>query len=68
MPLCGATWDENGVPPWTRGDLRGVWEGETNPPRRSATAVAPRHPSEEGISKEFSCRGATFDEKAVPVE
>ena len=24
MPLCGATFDENSVPPWTRGDFRGV--------------------------------------------
>ena len=24
MPRCGATFDENSVPPWTRGDFRGV--------------------------------------------
>ena len=24
MPRCGATFDENTVPPWTRGDFRGV--------------------------------------------
>jgi hypothetical protein len=23
MPLGGATFDENSVPPWTRGDFRG---------------------------------------------
>ena len=47
MPLCGATFDENTVPPWTRGD-RGVLDAATDPPRRSATAVAPRHPSSQG--------------------
>ena len=26
MPLAGATFDENSVPPWTRGDFRGVLE------------------------------------------
>jgi len=26
MPRCGATLDENSVPPWTRGDFRGVLE------------------------------------------
>ncbi len=24
MPRCGATFDGNSVPPWTRGDFRGV--------------------------------------------
>ena len=28
MPPCGATFDENSVPPWTRGDFRGVFERE----------------------------------------
>ena len=46
MPLCGATFDENSVPPWTRGDFRGVLNAGSNPPRRSATAVAARHPSD----------------------
>jgi hypothetical protein len=36
MPPGGATFDESTVPPWTRGDFRGVWEGETIPPWRSA--------------------------------
>ena len=40
MPPCGATFDENSVPPWTRGDFRGVLNAGTNPPRRCATAVA----------------------------
>ena len=31
MPSCGATFDENSVPPWTRGDFRGVLNGGTNP-------------------------------------
>ena len=25
MPCFGATFDENSVPPWTRGDFRGDW-------------------------------------------
>ncbi len=41
MPRCGATFDENSVAPWIRGRLQGGWEGETSPPWRSATAVAP---------------------------
>jgi len=31
MPRCGATFDENGVPPWTRGDFRGVLNVGTKP-------------------------------------
>jgi hypothetical protein len=31
-PRCGATCDENGVPPWTRGDFRGVFEAATSRP------------------------------------
>ena len=27
MARCGATFDEDRVPPWIRGDFRGVWEG-----------------------------------------
>jgi len=34
MPRCSATLDENSVPPWTRGDFRGVLNVGTNPPRR----------------------------------
>ena len=51
MPRCGATFDENSVPPWTRGDFRGVWavtdnlvwvvDPETHP-------GASCHPSEGG--------------------
>jgi hypothetical protein len=26
MSLCGTTFDEDNVPPWTRGDFRGVME------------------------------------------
>ena len=52
MSLCGTSKDENGVPPWIRGDFSGFWEGETNPPRRSATAVAARHPSDGGDFQE----------------
>jgi len=50
MPDSLGTFDENIVPPWTRGDFRGVLGHGTNPPRRSATAVAARHPSEGGDS------------------
>ena len=49
MPPSRVTFDESGVPPWTRGDFRGVLDAGTDPPRRSATAVAARHPSLEGI-------------------
>ena len=31
MPRCGATFDENAVPPWTKGDFRGVLGGEYQP-------------------------------------
>ena len=34
MPRCGATFDEKSVPPWTRGDFRGVLNAGTNPHRR----------------------------------
>jgi hypothetical protein len=54
MPRCGTTFDENAVPPWTRGDFRGVFKRGNKPTPalrdrcRSATAVAPRHPSQGG--------------------
>jgi hypothetical protein len=34
MPPGGATFDENSVPPWTKGDFRGVLERGPNPSRR----------------------------------
>ena len=40
MPHGDATADENSVPPWTRGDFRGVLNAGTNPPRRCGTALA----------------------------
>ena len=44
MPHCGATFDENSVPPWTRGDFRGVLERGSQPtPALRAT------PPTEGI-------------------
>jgi len=52
QPRSGATFDENNVPPWTRGDFRGVLDVATKPTPalrdrcHSATAVAPRHPSQ----------------------
>jgi len=50
MPRCGATFDEKSVPPWTRGDFRGVCEHGT--PTTPAVAVGPGVPSstEEGSS------------------
>jgi hypothetical protein len=36
MPRCGSTFDENSVPPWTRGDFREVLIAGTDPPRRCA--------------------------------
>jgi len=63
MACCGATFDENSVPPWTRGDFQGglghnsqagVGCPPGNPPRRSATAWSllktppSRHPSDGG--------------------
>ena len=42
MPCCGATFDENEAPLGQEGTSGGFREGETNPPRRCATAVAPR--------------------------
>ena len=32
MPCCGATFDENTVRPWIRGDSRGFWNAGTNHP------------------------------------
>jgi hypothetical protein len=37
--------------PLDKGDFRGGWEGGANPRRHSATAVAPRHLSQEGMFK-----------------
>ena len=39
MRLCGATFDEESVPPWTRGDFRGVLNAGTNPPRAAVALV-----------------------------
>jgi tetratricopeptide (TPR) repeat protein len=55
MPLCGATFDENSVPPWTRGDFRGVLGQGTNPPRRCAP---PLHRS--GFSRESILTSRAF--------
>ena len=37
MALSGATFDENSVPPWTRGGFRGVLERLSLPPTRKTT-------------------------------
>jgi hypothetical protein len=42
MPRCGATFNENSVPPWTRGTSGGVLD--TEPPHPGAA----RHPSDGG--------------------
>ena len=44
MPRCGATVDENSVPPWTRGDFRGIFERGNKP-----TPVLRTTPLTEGI-------------------
>jgi len=31
MLRCDTTFDENPVPPWTRGDFRGVWGSDPQP-------------------------------------
>ena len=51
MPPSGATFYENGVPPWTSGDFRGVNAG-TNPPRRCAPPLPRRGFSEELLGLE----------------
>jgi hypothetical protein len=56
MPLSVAMFDENSVPPWTRGDFRGVLSAAMKPTPtpalrdccRCATAGAARHPSPGG--------------------
>jgi len=59
MPLCGATLDESSVPPWTRGDFRGVFERWSKP-----TPALCAIPPTEGIfrgedSRFFRLYGAT---------
>ena len=51
MPRCGATFDENSVPPWTRGDFRrvlGVTHNLVWVVDRGTHPGAPRHPSDGG--------------------
>ena len=48
MPRCGATFDENSVPPWTRGDFRGVLDAGTD---HHGHRCASRTPPTEGIFK-----------------
>ncbi len=66
MPRCGATFDENDVPHWTRGDFRGVERGNKPTPAlrdrcRCATAVAAVKasqaftPPKEGIFRGSLC-------------
>ena len=40
MPRCGATFDENSVPPWTRGDFRGGFERRNDHAPALPAAVA----------------------------
>ena len=68
MPHCGATFDENGVPPWTRWDFRGglgvthnlVWAVD-----RGTHPGASRHPSDGGdfqssAGSQRDCLGGVF--------
>jgi len=50
MPPGGSTFDENSVLAWTRGDFRGVWEGETiqTPALRAAVGLARSVADEHG--------------------
>ncbi len=58
MPPGGARFDENTVPPWTRGDFRGFWT------RQQTHPGAARHPSDGGdFQRNFfddRCRFAFF--------
>jgi hypothetical protein len=50
LPRCGATFDENNVPPWTRGDFRGVFASWNQPTsaRRAAVGVVRSVAEEHG--------------------
>ena len=51
MPRCGATFDENSVPPWTRGGLQGVLGAPHNLARvvdRGTHPAAPPPPLQGG--------------------
>ncbi len=62
MSRCGTTCDENSVPPWTRGDFRGVLGRETYPPRLPSGS----HPSDGG---DLQKRTPSFRRKSVaPVD
>jgi protein SCO1 len=53
MLRCGATFNENSVPPWTRGDFRGVLGHGTNPRRRFGAGFSSLHPlHRRGFSEE----------------
>ena len=51
MPRCGATFDENTVPPWTGGDFRGGLDAATDPPRRCTPPLRRKGFSEERASE-----------------
>jgi hypothetical protein len=48
MPRCGATFDENSVPTWTRGDFRGILNAATKPTAALAVAVVRSVADEHG--------------------
>src|SRR5687768_7264380 len=52
-PACGPTFDENSVPPWTRGDFRGFLEPTTwcGLLIRKLTPALRAAPPREGISR-----------------
>jgi hypothetical protein len=58
MPRCGATFDENSVPPWTRGDFRRVlgavtdnlvWVVESGNPTPALRATPPKEGICQGV-------------------
>ena len=51
MPRSDATFDENSVPPWTRGDFRGGFERKPTPALRDRCRGAPPL-RRRGFSKE----------------
>src|SRR4029434_9619883 len=54
-PPGGARFDENTLPPWTRGDFGGGLDAATDPPRRCAPPLRRR-----GFSVHDRCRFAFF--------
>src|SRR6476620_4786778 len=60
MRLCGSTFNENSVSPWTRGDFRGVFERGNKP----TTALRDRCRCGEGFSSLHPLRRRGFSRKS----